>query len=281
MRWLPQVYFIQDNAGLVKIGYSANPLARLGNLQSAHATELRIIRVIDGGERTERWLHRRFDDQWVRGEWFNFHPDMMSVIPPDELPVRGQVKPKLRLTLGEFLKMQDQFGALAGHDRLLALTLVQSFWEDDVAAFIAWVRDRVQAPPEADPLQSTWDAAGEAEREAFMARNNLTRSDGGAFAAVTVKDQRANAAGVEPLPSEANPPSSKANSSRPKAMPAREAETPPSVSRAIPSSALSKAGQIRLLRPNCRHADDLEKCAGSARRHCRSCEVASAEGEAA
>lgn len=51
------------------------------------------------------------------------------------------------------------------------------------------------------------------------------------------------------------------------------------ISAPTPKPKLSKAEQIRTLRPNCRHADDLDKCAGVGRKHCRGC--AAVESEAA
>ncbi len=50
---------------------------------------------------------------------------------------------------------------------------------------------------------------------------------------------------------------------------------------ATPFATLSKADQIRLIRPHCQHADDLAKCGGSGRNHCPACTKALAEGEAA
>lgn len=46
-------------------------------------------------------------------------------------------------------------------------------------------------------------------------------------------------------------------------------------------TALSKADQIRLLRPHCRHADDLDKCGGVGAKHCSVCKKIAAESEAA
>ncbi|MFC3208105.1 ParB/RepB/Spo0J family partition protein [Aquamicrobium soli] len=46
-------------------------------------------------------------------------------------------------------------------------------------------------------------------------------------------------------------------------------------------AAMSKADQIRLLRPHCQHPNDLEKCGGSGRNHCHACKKAMAESEAA
>lgn len=52
-------------------------------------------------------------------------------------------------------------------------------------------------------------------------------------------------------------------------------------SSAAPFAVMSKADQIRLLRPHCQHADDLEKCAGTGRTHCHACKKLAAESEAA
>ncbi|MER9901636.1 GIY-YIG nuclease family protein [Mesorhizobium sp. M0130] len=138
---MPKVYFIQDEAERVKIGYSGDPLARLMSLQTANGGRLCMLRLIDGGEPTERWLHARFDEMRIQGEWFAFHPAMMTVVPPDELPQRQIVKPRLRMTLRETLREAE---ALFGddHPRLMALMLLESMWEDDLSDFIAWVRSR-------------------------------------------------------------------------------------------------------------------------------------------
>lgn len=48
-----------------------------------------------------------------------------------------------------------------------------------------------------------------------------------------------------------------------------EAETPPTVS-AAPFKPLSRADQVRLIRPNCQHPG-TDLCAGSGRNHCHAC----------
>lgn len=87
---MTSVYFIRSTGfGDVKIGTSADPRARLRDLQTGNAEELSLIRVIDGGEAEERWLHDRFREHRVRGEWFTFRAEMMTVSPPEGLePVR-------------------------------------------------------------------------------------------------------------------------------------------------------------------------------------------------
>ncbi|MGN6538922.1 MAG: ParB/RepB/Spo0J family partition protein [Mesorhizobium sp.] len=101
-------------------------------------------------------------------------------------------------------------------------------------------------------------------------------SDGGAFSEVKGEAQPENAAGVEPSSSDINP---QADSS-PEADKAEASTSSPSAS-ATNFTAMSKADQIRLLRPHCQHPNDLEKCGGSGRNHCHGCKKLMAESEAA
>jgi hypothetical protein len=60
-----------------------------------------------------------------------------------------------------------------------------------------------------------------------------------------------------------------------------EASTSSPSASAAPFAVMSKADQIRLIRPHCQHLDDLEKCGGSGRNHCPACKKLAAESEAA
>jgi hypothetical protein len=137
------VYFVQDERGRVKIGYSVNTDKRMYAMRSDNADMLRVVRLVDGGLATERWLHKRFDHLWIAGEWFHFHPDMLTVVPPDEILSTQPIKPRLRKTLRETLIEFDEMGVFADEPRMLATALLSSFWEDDFDAFIEWVRLRV------------------------------------------------------------------------------------------------------------------------------------------
>ena len=79
------VYIIagETEGGPVKIGWSVNVEGRRRALQTTSADALRVIRTIEGTPATERWFHERFAAQRVRREWFMFHPDMLTVEPPD------------------------------------------------------------------------------------------------------------------------------------------------------------------------------------------------------
>jgi len=80
------VYFIRaEPSGPVKIGSAVKPETRLRELQIGNAEPLRLMRSIEGGEPEERWMHHRFQEHRVRGEWFTFHEDMMVALPPSGL----------------------------------------------------------------------------------------------------------------------------------------------------------------------------------------------------
>lgn len=75
------VYFIQDAIGNVKIGRAKDVKQRLAALQTAHAEELKILRVLDGGPVEEWECQHAFRELRIRGEWFRFHDEMLSFVP--------------------------------------------------------------------------------------------------------------------------------------------------------------------------------------------------------
>jgi hypothetical protein len=81
------VYLISDGRERIKIGFAFDPQSRLRNLQCATAVRLTLVRVIAGaGHPTERWLHKKFRHLRLDGEWFQFSPEMLDIVPPDEIP---------------------------------------------------------------------------------------------------------------------------------------------------------------------------------------------------
>lgn len=109
------VYFIRDEYGLVKIGHARDPWRRLQALQTASGLRLAIVRVVDGGQKVEHWLHKHFADDRVRsrGEWFHFREEMLTVVPPDELPPKPK-RPEDRQHLSprEYFRQANRLGLL-------------------------------------------------------------------------------------------------------------------------------------------------------------------------
>ena len=81
------VYFIQaGDGGPVKIGIADDVASRLASLQTGCPAQLKILRLVRGDRPTEIEMHIRFARQRLRGEWFSFDPEMLSVALPD-LPI--------------------------------------------------------------------------------------------------------------------------------------------------------------------------------------------------
>lgn len=73
------VYFIRSGEdGPVKIGYAVDPAKRLKLLQIGTPARLSILRTIEGDRFTESAAHKRFAEHRTSGEWFRFHPDMLT-----------------------------------------------------------------------------------------------------------------------------------------------------------------------------------------------------------
>lgn len=78
-----RVYFVQAAAGgPVKIGRSADPLARVASLQTANPEHLRVLATMPGGAAVERALHRMFEAHRVRpgGEWFRPAAEVLAFV---------------------------------------------------------------------------------------------------------------------------------------------------------------------------------------------------------
>ena len=79
------VYFIAtEDRNAVKIGVSADARKRLSLMQTGSAQSLLLLREIEGADVAhERWLHRQFAADRIRGEWFRFNPRMLTIGVPE------------------------------------------------------------------------------------------------------------------------------------------------------------------------------------------------------
>lgn len=129
------VYFVQNPGnGLVKIGYSGDLSRRVLAISNGLGCAVRVLRQLPGGPRTEKWLHRKFADLRVRGEWFRFDEAMMSVVPPDEVPCVPVVisHRDIRLSLRERVTAAGTRGVEIGlTKKQVLLTLVGQLTEEE------------------------------------------------------------------------------------------------------------------------------------------------------
>lgn len=84
------IYFVQSTGGgPVKIGWSRDQISlkrRLQLLQNGYPEKLVIIRTLDGPRTVEKWLHRFYAVIRLEGEWFRYRDDMLTILPPLDLP---------------------------------------------------------------------------------------------------------------------------------------------------------------------------------------------------
>ncbi len=74
------VYFIQaGDAGPIKIGYSAEPRARLRDLQQKHYEELKLIAAREGCTGVEKAMHKALAQHHIRHEWYRPHADVFRM----------------------------------------------------------------------------------------------------------------------------------------------------------------------------------------------------------
>lgn len=82
------VYIFQAGAseGPVKIGCTTGKTnVRLSAVQTGSADELTLLRECPGNRTVEKWLHKKFKANHIRGEWFVFHSDMLTIAVPAAL----------------------------------------------------------------------------------------------------------------------------------------------------------------------------------------------------
>lgn len=73
------VYFIKQNNS-VKIGYSAIIQNRISELQVGSPEKQEFLFTIQGTMKTEQYLHRKFKQYNIRGEWFNIEGKLKEFI---------------------------------------------------------------------------------------------------------------------------------------------------------------------------------------------------------
>lgn len=68
------IYNRKEN--ICKIGYSSDAEKRLSTLQVSNHELLELLFTKEGGKKEEFELHKKYNEQLVKGEWFNYIPEM-------------------------------------------------------------------------------------------------------------------------------------------------------------------------------------------------------------
>lgn len=95
------VYLIRaGDVGPVKIGYAADPIDRLVNLQTAHWEQLHLLRIWEGELSDEAALHLLFSDLKIAREWFSFSRKMLGDVGLKRLDIPEKEIPKAHGIVG-------------------------------------------------------------------------------------------------------------------------------------------------------------------------------------
>jgi hypothetical protein len=100
---MTKVYFLQCGGdGPIKIGITARDIEyRLNDIQSNTPFEIKCLATISGSLKHERWLHHKFRNFRLRGEWFNAADQILELVEninsarfkwPSRIPRHGAMK---------------------------------------------------------------------------------------------------------------------------------------------------------------------------------------------
>lgn len=67
-----------------KIGYTSKPMNRLVQLQTGNPFPLELISIKDGDLTTEKEIHGKFEGHRLKGEWFNYCPEIKDYFQVEE-----------------------------------------------------------------------------------------------------------------------------------------------------------------------------------------------------
>lgn len=73
------VYFLESD-GLIKIGYSIDPVNRVKSIRQNWPNPIRVLKVISGNWCMEQGFHAQFAAHRRNGEWFARHPELVEFI---------------------------------------------------------------------------------------------------------------------------------------------------------------------------------------------------------
>ena len=81
----PYVYFVQNEAGYIKIGTTRHVKSRVNKIQCDNHMKIKLIGKMKGGFDLEIKLHRKFKQYRKRGEWFEGTPELLEYIASNKM----------------------------------------------------------------------------------------------------------------------------------------------------------------------------------------------------
>lgn len=101
------VYFVRSGR-FIKIGYTGNLNARLGQLGTSSPTVLQVLAVVDGDRDTEVAYHERWAKYRSHGEWFKYGPEIKEFLEHEVAALNIQIKQKVKIPGGTTFIMTNR-----------------------------------------------------------------------------------------------------------------------------------------------------------------------------
>lgn len=101
------IYLISDvKKEYCKIGYTQkDPLSRLCSIQVGNPIELEISSLIEGSIKLEKQLHKKFEEYYIRGEWFIYNDNIINYF--NSYPQLEVVRKKRRIKRKDFILKEE------------------------------------------------------------------------------------------------------------------------------------------------------------------------------
>lgn len=132
------VYAIQAvDGGPVKIGWSEKPEKRLGQLQTGHHSELRVVDSFPATQAHELQLHTLLAASAIRGEWFEDTPQLWEAVSTARRQAeRENLRKQIENTVIRSMTLAvDQVVAGMDEDEGLSRDLIVRVWSELAEAF--------------------------------------------------------------------------------------------------------------------------------------------------
>lgn len=174
------IYFVQAGVdGPVKIGRAADINKRMSGLQTGSAESLTLLREVAGGVLVEKWLHKKFHEHAIRGEWFMFAPEMLTIAVPEALQdADGDCRKDQQLPPKGIAPEMERWGRLQhAYEKGIALIEQAPTSDEAFRAAIAWneeIRRLEDLYPELHRMVEVFGKKPHAS--AVVARRTLTKA---------------------------------------------------------------------------------------------------------
>ena len=131
----PMIYFLQHTDRYIKIGTTANLLARLARLQEEYGV-LHLLGIMEGNKATEHCLHLQFGHLQRFGEWFRPEPELLSFIQLHTRPFSTPTPPARTDQAQGYMKQQQLRRLYYAHPQGLRDSEVAALL--DISRMSAW-----------------------------------------------------------------------------------------------------------------------------------------------